>query len=85
MYQLQYKSVINTNLQMEVDFYLEDLERILHHIKKWAQMDKLQDLLAHKHIQQDQIKSWFMVKEAEQELIMPLAQSHHKTKNLQPK
>jgi uncharacterized protein YecE (DUF72 family) len=70
---------------MEVDFSQEDLGKILHHIKKWALMDKHQDLFAHKHIQQDQIKSWLMVKEAEQELTMPQAQSHLKTKNLLPK
>lgn len=57
VYQLQFKLAINTNLQMEVDFYLVVLEKIQHHIKKWEQMDKPQDLLAHKHILQDQIKN----------------------------
>jgi len=70
---------------MEVDFCLEALERIRHHIKKWVQTDKLQDLLVHKHILQVQIKNWSMVKEVVQGLIMPQAQFLHKIKNLRPK
>jgi hypothetical protein len=55
--QLQYKSVISINFQMEVAFFLEGRERIRRHIKKWGLMDKLLALLDHKLTQMDQIRN----------------------------
>ena len=70
---------------MEVDFCQVALERILHHIKKWDQMDRLLDQLARKLTLLAQIKNWSMVKEVGQVLIMLQDQSLHKIKSLQQK